>query len=143
LATTNSQLSFNYDRSLEHFLLNSLHYSHGKAFDKCAETLAKIPIIHVYGQLGTVKYSYPLERYNQYRPDRDRLINVGAARGITLLHEDESGEAEKAREVLKTAERVCFLGFSYHPLNVDRLNLGAARFDLRTTVIGTARGLLG
>jgi hypothetical protein len=137
-----SIITFNYDRSLEHYLLNSLHYSHGKEFADCAETLPKIPIIHVYGQLGTVNYSYPLEQYNQYRPDPDRLINVGAARGITLLHEEDSGGAEAAREVLRVAERVCFLGFSYHPLNVARLNIGG-RFDLRTTVIGTARGLIG
>jgi hypothetical protein len=51
-----SIITFNYDRSLEHFLLNSLHYSHGKKFEECAETLAKIPIIHVYGQLGESKY---------------------------------------------------------------------------------------
>jgi hypothetical protein len=105
-----SIITFNYDRSLEHFLLNSLHNSHGKKFDECAETLAKIPIIHVYGQLSTCSYSaYPLQGYNQYRPDPDRLINVGAASGITLLHEEESGKAEKARKVLRVAKRVCFL----------------------------------
>jgi hypothetical protein len=34
------------------------------------------------------------------------------------------------------------LGFSYHPLNVDRLNIGGS-FDLSKTVMGTARGLKG
>jgi hypothetical protein len=135
-----SIITFNYDRSLEHCLLNSLHYSHNKEFDECAQTLAKIPIIHVYGQLSTCSYSsYPLQCYNQYRPDRDRLINVGAARGITLLHEEESGEAEAARKVLEAAKRVCFLGFSYHPLNVARLKIDTF-FDLSTTIVGTARG---
>ena len=62
--------------------------------------------------------------------------------GITLLHEEDSGGAQAARDVLKAATRICFLGFSYHPMNVDRLNIGGC-LDLRTTVIGTARGLLG
>ena len=146
-----SIITFNYDRSLEHFLLNSLHYSHGKKFEECAETLAKIPIIHVYGQLGEATYPSTVspgyrpehdQRYSAYRPDRNRLINVGAAGGITLLHEEDSGGAQAARDVLKAATRICFLGFSYHPMNVDRLNIGGC-LDLRTTVIGTARGLLG
>jgi hypothetical protein len=50
---------------------------------------------------------------------------------------------QAARDALKAAQRICFLGFSYHPMNVARLNLGDARFDLRITVIGTARGLMG
>lgn len=143
MATTNSRfITFNYDRSLEHYRLNSLHYSHGKEFDECAKTLAKIPVIHAYGQLGKPNYSYPQERYLQYRPDPDRLINVGAARGITLLHEEAEAAASLARELLSRAKRVCFLGFSYHPLNIARLNIGGS-FDLSTTIIGTARGLIG
>jgi hypothetical protein len=137
-----SIITFNYDRSLEHYLLNSLHYSHRKEFDECAKTLAQIPLIHVYGQLGKPNYSYPQERYSQYLPDLDRLINVGAAHGITLLHEEAEAAASLARKLLSRAKRVCFLGFSYHPLNVARLKIDGS-FDLSTNMIGTARGLIG
>lgn len=136
-----SVITFNYDRSLEHFLLNAFHYSHNREFDECAQTLAKIPIIHVYGQLSTCSYSsYPLQRYNQYRPEPDRLINVGAARGITLLHEE--AEVAAVRDVLRHAKRICFLGFGYHALNVARLNIGGS-LDLSTTIMGTMCGLIG
>ena len=47
-----SIITFNYDRSLEQYLLNSLINLHGKTRDECAEALAQIPIVHVYGQLG-------------------------------------------------------------------------------------------
>ncbi len=134
-------ITFNYDRSLEHYLLNALHYSHNRKFDECATALAAIPIIHIYGQLSTCSYSsYPLQGYNQYRPDPDRLANVGAASGITLLHEE--AQVQAGRDALTGATRVCFLGFGYHPLNIARLNIDP-RFDLRTTVIGTSRGLIG
>ena len=65
-----------------------------------------------------------------------------AAAGITLYHEEVAGGPNAARELLQAAERICFLGFSYHQLNVARLKLDRP-FDLRQTVIGTARGLRG
>lgn len=138
-----SIITFNYDRSVEHYLLNSLLNLHGKKPDQCAQALGQIPIVHVYGQLG--KHSYPQKECLEYRPDQvNHAVYVRrAAEGITLYHEEAEDASAAARELLKRAERVCFLGFSYHQLNVDRLNLGAARFDLRTTVIGTARGLVG
>jgi hypothetical protein len=72
-----SIITFNYDRSLEQYLLNSLVNLHGRTFDECAKTLAKIPIIHVYGQLG--EHPYPQKGCYEYRPHREQFINV--ARG--------------------------------------------------------------
>jgi hypothetical protein len=56
--------------------------------------------------------------------------------GITLLHEQASDLAE-ARELLTAAERVCFLGFSYHPLNLAKLQLKDSAFHRQ--VFGTVR----
>src|SRR5205814_6081210 len=65
-----SVVTFNYDRSLEHFLLTTLQYSHGKTFDQCADLLmANIPIVHVYGQLSERRYPHPEAR--QYSPHRE------------------------------------------------------------------------
>ena len=57
---------------------------------------------------------------------------------------DKAEEAETARahELLRGAKRVCFLGFSYNPFNVARVNIGGP-LDLSTFVFGTARGLIG
>ena len=62
-----SIITFNYDRSLEHYLLNSLINLHGKTRDECAKALAQIPIVHVYGQLG--ERPYPQQGSQMYRPD--------------------------------------------------------------------------
>jgi hypothetical protein len=137
-----SIITFNYDRSVEHYLLNSLLNLHGKEPDKCANALAQIPIVHVYGQLG--KHPYPQGDCLQYRPDlvQHAVYVRRAAAGITLYHEEAEAASAAARELLRTAKRVCFLGFSYHPLNIARLNIGGS-FDLSTLVFGTARGLIG
>jgi hypothetical protein len=134
-----SIITFNYDRSLDHYLFSSLRNWHGKSVDECIEKLAKVPIIHVYGQLGTIPY--PQHGCRQYRPLGEvESIEYGAvvdaAHGITLLHEKES-ELQEVHKLLTAAERVCFLGFSYHPLNLARLALKNSTMSRR--VFGTVR----
>jgi hypothetical protein len=137
-----SIITFNYDRSLEHYLLNNLIYLHGKEPKECARALEQIPIIHVYGQLG--ERPYPQQGSQMYRPDQmehPRYVETAAA-GIRLYHEEAEAASARACELLSRAKRVCFLGFGYHQFNIDRLKIGGS-FDLRTTVLGTARGLIG
>jgi len=63
-----SIITFDYDRSLEHYLLNSLINLHGKTRDECVKALAQIPIVHVYGHLG--ERPYPQQGSQMYRPDQ-------------------------------------------------------------------------
>ena len=120
-----SIVTFNYDRSLEHYLFTSLLNWHGKSVDDCIEKFAKLPIIHVYGQLG--KIPYPQRGCRQYLPlgedvEKEPGAVVGASQGITLLHEKES-ELREVHNLLTAAERICFLGFSYQASNLARLQL--------------------
>jgi hypothetical protein len=138
-----SIITFNYDRSLEHYLLNSLINLHGKTRDECAKALAQIPIVHVYGQLGA--QPYPQQGSQMYRPDQavhPRYVETAAA-GIKLYHEEAEESSTRARELLSGAKRICFLGFSYNEFNVARLKLHESKFDLSTLIIGTTRGLVG
>ena len=135
-----SIITFNYDRSLDHYLFTSLLNWHGRSVDDCIEQFAKLPIIHVYGQLG--KIPYPQRNCRQYLPlgeDEKKVPSmvVAASQGITLLHEKES-ELREVHNLLTAAERVCFLGFSYNPLNLARLQLEGDTV-IKREVFGTAR----
>lgn len=133
-----SIITFNYDRSLEHYLLNNLINLHGKEPNVCASALGQIPIVHVYGQLGETPY--PQRGSQMYRPDQmehPRYVETAAA-GIRLYHEEAKAASAEACGLLSGAKRVCFLGFGYHQFNIDRLDIGGT-FDLSATVIGTAR----
>ena len=138
-----SIITFNYDRSLEQYLLNSLINLHGKTRDECAEALAQIPIVHVYGQLG--ERPCPQQGSQMYRPDQMEIPKhvETAAAGIKLYHEEAEEASIGARELPSRAKRICFLGFSYNQFNVSRLKLGRSKLDLSTTIIGTTRGLKG
>ncbi len=125
-------ISFNYDRSLEHFLFTSLQHTYNKLDSECADQLSQIPIIHVHGSLGnlqwqdmdgvpygTIRKSTSLNRFKF-----NTKLGVAAAEQIRVYAENQSAEEfQKAFQLLSQAENIYFLGFSYHQSNMARLNL--------------------
>lgn len=132
-----SIITFNYDRSLEHYLWLVLQNLYGR--DHNRHVLESIPAVHVYGQLG--KSGYPRSSSRPYLPDNQRYATIAqAAAGITLLHEEP--DLTEVRKLLRAAQHVCFLGFSFHELNVARLRLEEGSRGSKW-IIGTSQGLIG
>jgi len=126
-----SILTYNYDRSLEQFLLTALRNSYQgmKAeYDQCWEQLSKIPIIHLHGSLGEFPHGGPdklshLERaYEPHLTCRD--LNVCAEK-IRVISEDASDQPQfkQAHSLLRSADVICFLGFGWNRTNLDRLQV--------------------
>lgn len=144
-----SIITFNYDRSFEHYLFTSLKNRYHITNQEFVEKLPSIPIIHVHGKLGSLpweenvreetvgssnltKKSVPFDSFQN--PDLTshedyewyRKIWIKLARdNIKIIHEnsDESVEFYQARKMLKGAERIYFLGFGYHETNLRRLGI--------------------
>lgn len=135
-----SVITFNYDRSLEHYLFLSLRHTYGKDDAHTARLLqATIPIVHVYGQLGTHLYLGGGSR--PYEPTVTRETVEHCAKEIRILHEGEQAETfSTAHDLLKEARKVCFLGFGYHKTNLERLQL--AGIAKGSKILGSAFGLL-
>lgn len=117
-------VTFNYDRSLEYFLLQSCQETFGVNDDTAVRALKPLRIIHVYGALGKLDQNRTLET----RPYETRVGSTElsvAAKGIKIIPESRSDAPEfnEARDLFGWAEQVCFLGFGFDPLNVSRLNL--------------------
>ena len=64
-----SIVTFNYDRSLEMYLVTALENSYDKRRDEAVNVLAQIPVIHVHGQLGALPWQDRLAR--QYEGSLD------------------------------------------------------------------------
>jgi len=123
-----SFLTFNYDRSLEHFLCTSLQALFGKSESACAEVLRGIPIIHLHGRLGYLPWEgKDKTRSRQYNHEMNRVDMEICCREIKVVHEDISDGRDEdfraARKLLEGADQIYFLGFGYGSINMDRLGI--------------------
>lgn len=145
-------VTFNYDRSLEAFLTTSLVSSYeGVSNERATAIISQIPILHVYGSIGTIGQDgipYGLEtRLNDATPDfRRRLMAMAMNLGIRDLHvmpvERDARAIPEVTEYLRWASRIAFLGFAFDEINCARvgsrlvLPTGANRPDIFMTTLG-------
>lgn len=119
-----SFITFNYDRSLEFFLLRSLMNYFGISEDKANKIINDIPIIHIHGMLGSFERAQPF--YRDYNPQITADIIKAGAEMIRVFHEDnvEANEIiQNANLLLSNTKVICLLGFGYHPVNIQRIQL--------------------
>ncbi len=111
-------VTFNYDRTLELFFQHRLKHTYGLSAQEALEKLKKIPIVHVYGSLGEYNGSYKSDQ-----PTPTEILN--AAVSIRLMYDDRKDhpQVEAAKIAISESDDVCFLGFSFDPDNLARLDL--------------------
>ena len=123
-----SVITFNYDRSLEHFIYTSLKSDNlDKSEPEIAKAAKSMEIVHVHGQLGYLPWQ------NKHVDTEVPFGRLGggnyeifrAVEHIKIIHEasESDSEFERARELLSQAERVYIIGFGYDETNLKRLGL--------------------
>jgi len=117
-------VTFNYDRSLEYYLYESLHNSFTNIPEHDISCLLKsIKIIHVYGQIAPLKWQNPAS-YIPYAPKFTELLLQNVAANIRTIYEERGNpELQDAQDLIRQAERIFFLGFGYAPENMEVLGL--------------------
>lgn len=116
-------ITFNYDRSLEQFLIASLANTYGLHPVKAAELLKqKISILHMYGQLGELPFpKSPAARKYDGNDLSWEAVKLAASQIFVLHERNAAKQGELAEQRLEWAKVICFLGFAFHPENVRRL----------------------
>ncbi len=132
-------VTFNYDRSLEQVLLSAAMNTYGVKGDLAIEALKQFEIIHLHGQLGDLHWQAKDETTKRnYDPQIDHQTLKIAAGGIQIIYEDIMVEKfKRVHKLIQDAQHIHLLGFGYHPMNLDRLQLAQAKCP----VFGTAYGL--
>jgi hypothetical protein len=135
-----SFVTFNYDRSVEHFLFTALSNTYGRSIGEVKAVLDKIPIVHLHGRLGALPWQDGPSR--PYEPSFNQKTLQIAADSIKIIHEDISDGRDKdfakAKDLLMIADQVILMGFGYNAMNVERLGIS----DLpENTAVGTCIGL--
>lgn len=137
-------ITFNYDRSLEHFLYESLRNSFTEVSeDEIVESLKKLKILHVYGQIAPLKWQNPDGHidYSSNSPFNESSLCSAASNIRTIYEEQQNPELIEAQNLLKQAEQIYFLGFSYAPENMKVLGLPEIIPSPVCSVTGSAFGL--
>src|SRR5213079_3703208 len=122
-----SIITFNYDRSLEFFLLNALQSSFNLEYPDCLTTLNNLPIVHLHGQLGALLTNKSDPQYRDFESKVTPEIIDRCSPQIKIIHQVEPSDNPQftvARALLRHADRICFLGFGYDKTNLDRLIAG-------------------
>jgi hypothetical protein len=118
-------VTFNYDLSLDKFLYDFIsstfpRYATINAFE------GVVHILHVHGRLGYLDYEAPRTRSRSYggtvRPG-EILAASQDIRVPSQLTNDHGGDMAYAKEAIKQAKRVIFLGFGYDDTNLHRLGV--------------------
>ncbi len=123
-----SFITFNYDRSLEHFLLTALQNQFNKTENDVAEKLKKIPIVHLYGKLGMLPWetAKPDEYTREYNSKILPHLLRRSTKSLKIIYDKlelDNAEFKQARQLLSAARRIYFLGFGYHKDNLERLKI--------------------
>ena len=135
-----SFITFNYDRSLEHYLFESLFglfKNAGGSRKVLANILSKIPILHIYGKIGNLPWQKGYDHIKFYNEEK-KVLSFGNLNNynsikvalkyndmIQIMYEQRkiSQDIIDAKKMIKDADRVFFLGFGYDPDNVELLDL--------------------
>jgi hypothetical protein len=137
-----SFITFNYDRSVEHFLFNVLKNTHKKPDSDVAEVLRDIPIIHLHGRLGYLPWQTTENNRRNYETNFEPGALDICIENIKIIHEDitdvRDADFQLAKRLLTEAEQVVILGFGYGRTNVERLDLASLA---KGKAIGTCQGL--
>jgi hypothetical protein len=119
-----SFITYNYDRTLEHFLHVSLMNSYGKHEVECKNALANIAIIHLHGRLGYLPWQRERDAVPFAQNPMAPQVVEACLRELRIVHEsieDRNVEFKEARRLIREAKRLYFLGFGWAPQNIERL----------------------
>lgn len=116
-------ISFNYDRCLEHFLHCALQNYYSMSPEEATAAMAHLQVFHPYGTVGVLPWSDPSRGVDYGGEPASHQLNALAAqlRTFTESTDPTSSEIVTLRSTLSSADRIAYLGFAFHPLNLELL----------------------
>lgn len=129
---------FNYDRCIEQFLYYALNTYFKIGSNRAREVMGTLTVIHPYGQVGEI--FAPINRV-AFGEDLDPQKILDVAKHLKTFTEqtDDSAELDMVHSIISQAEKLVFLGFAYHPINMRLLTSG--RLTRARKIFGTSMGM--
>jgi hypothetical protein len=104
--------------------LTAIQNDYGKTEKEAADVLKSIPITHLHGNLGDLPALREKNSREYTQNCTSELLQL-CIDSIKIIHEGikEDPQFSQAHRQLSEAEIVCFLGFGYDKINLDRLKV--------------------
>jgi hypothetical protein len=137
-------ISFNYDRTIEHFLHGALSMYFAKDTEQVAKVLNEnLEIFHPYGTIGKLPWQNSENgiAFGASPSEQDVILAATILKTFTEGVDPNSTEIDQLRSVVKNANQLVFLGFAYHRLNLDLLIGGPGAIQREGPILGTAHGI--
>jgi hypothetical protein len=114
---------FNYDRCVEHFLTEALKIYYGKDDLDVESLLANLTIIHPYGMMAKLADTSSPKGYKYGANLRSEdLVNCSDnIKTFTEGMQEDSTDFKQIQESMNDVQRLVFLGFAFHELNMKIL----------------------
>jgi len=113
-------LIFNYDRCVEHFIYHALQNYYGLSVEEVIELVKDIDIFHPYGVVGALPWADQNGTMEfGAEPSPAQLLELSQKiKTFTEGTDPEASEILEIRQHMRMANRVVFLGFAFHKLNM-------------------------
>jgi len=117
---------FNYDRCIEHFLFHAIRVYYRVEPGVAADIVRGVSIYHPYGTVGQYPYTVGgiTGAATDFGANQHAQQIIQLAKGIKTFTEgtdDESSDIIAIRKHILEASRLIFLGFAFHPINMELL----------------------
>jgi hypothetical protein len=109
-------VTFNYDRCVEYFFEHTVRRQQGLKPEEALPIASGLPIYHVYGSVGSLRDG-PTPLY--FGAVSTHAARAAADQIRTFTEKQHSPDIEVIQQHLHTANRIVFLGFAFHQLNLD------------------------
>lgn len=135
-----NMIVFNYDRCIEHYFEHAISQHYHISLEDARSIVAKGSIIHVYGTVGALPgYS---EKRDEWVPFGSTSVNLIEVSQRIRTYTDQMSDnriVQTMSNFLNDAEVIVFLGFAFHPQNLDLLHIRERRHNPQ--IIGSAYGV--
>jgi hypothetical protein len=114
---------FNYDRCIEHYLYHAFQNYYSMSPSESAQLLRDLEVYHPYGVVGSLPWLYT-DNAIEFggEPSGNQLLSLaGQIKTFSEGTDELASEVNSIRSSMKTAQRLIFLGFAFHKLNLDIL----------------------
>lgn len=115
---------FNYDRCFEHYFVHALGSLFRLNIERATEAIKRLRIFHPYGSLGRLPWQKgTLRPIGLGQPAEPTLVVQSAStlRTFTEGVDPETTEINEIQSLVAGSKNLVFLGYSFHPLNMDLL----------------------